>query len=172
MDGDWTVRLLYGIIVCAVLFVLFFGKKQEREIRCAASSFALNFLRLANRIAPKPVSFPLTPKALRSIMSIAVDSDTVGFYKELAESLEEIERACGRNGRLRQQFVAPLQTIFDNTREFLIYCEHKGKDEGELEESFTTFLQDQQDFRRTLFKRISKDAGEEFLRLNNGYSTT
>lgn len=128
MYGDWLVRLLYGIVIIAVLFVLFFGKKQERAVRRSIDGFALAFLRLANRIAPKPVTTAPPAKAARDIISAALSPDVVGLYDQLADALARVELACGRNARLRRQFAAPVQEIFDSTRAFLVYCEHNGRD--------------------------------------------
>lgn len=167
MDSEWLVRLLYGVVIIAVVFVLFLGKKQERMVRHAADAFALAFLRLANRISPRPITHDPSPKTVRSIMTAAVLPEVVGFYNDLAGALEQVHRACGRNGRLKEQFAQPIQEIFDITRGFLVYCEHGGDDD--LQEEFTRFLGEQASYRQQLFKRISRDAGEEFARLNRDY---
>ncbi len=165
--GDWLVRFLYGVIIVAILFVLFFGKKQERAVRRCIDDFALAFLRLANRFAPKPVTTVPTHKAAKSIMSAAIAPDVVAMYDQLADALARVERACGRNARLRRQFATPIQEIFDSTRSFLVYCEHDGRDMDD--DLFAGFLTGQSSYRSSLFKRISADAGEEFVKMNRDY---
>lgn len=167
VDSEWLIRLLYGIIILAVVFVLFLGKKQERRARHATDAFALAFLRLANHIFPRPIAYDPSPKTVRSIMEAAVQPAVVGSYSDLADALEQVHRACGRNGRLKEQFAQPIQEIFDITRGFLVYCEHGGDDA--LQEEFTRFLGEQTSYRQQLFKRISRDAGGEFSRLNRDY---
>ncbi|MCD8349628.1 MAG: hypothetical protein LUC93_03355 [Planctomycetaceae bacterium] len=167
MFGNWLVRFLYGVIIVAILLVLFFGKKQERAVRRCIDDFALAFLRLANRVAPKPLTTVPTHKAAKGIMSAAIGPDVVGLYDQLVDALGRVQHACGRNARLRRQFATPLQEIFDSTRGFLVYCEHDGRDMDD--EIFAGFLTGQSSYRSSLFKRISADAGEEFAKLNRDY---
>lgn len=174
MATDAILRFLYFLIIIGVFMVWLLSRRQQRDIRHAVDAFALVFVRISNEVASKsPDLNDCPPSCVHSIMSRAVGKKVVDLYGQLFDANENVTKACGRSARFREQFALPVNDLFDTTRRFLMYCEQKGKtNDPALRDAFSRFLMEQTACRRELFKRISRDVGDEFLKLSSKYTMT
>ena len=170
MDTGIFIRVMYGVMFAGMIMIYILGSRQQRSIRQAVDAFAAAFARIGNLAAPRPVADNLSADALQSVARQATGPDAVAAYHQLSDGLDKVLTACGRGKRYRRQFAVPVQDIFDKTRSFLICCEHFDKGKADIhKKEMNAFLRDQGWFRRELFKRISRSAGEEYLGMNEGY---
>ena len=180
------MHIAYAVIFLGAGLCFFFSRKQKRQVRLAATRFALAFLDISNTLSPSPpADLPLVgdldgeprlfprekqPKSIRRIMARIAESRIEQAFHTLSEALEELETACGRNRRLHEQFAAPLRELFFTVHTFLVGCEHPEALCGrEQLDRFARFLSEQTTYRRELRCRIAGEAADEFDSRNVHY---
>ncbi len=186
MNLELALHIAYAAIFIGVAFCFILHSRQKRQVRLAATRFALAFLDISNTIIPTPPQDAprfgkvrgepvLSPKAMQPISvrnaMERVDSPRVeAAFKELSGAWEATELACGRNKRLREQFAIPLYDLFLTAHAFLLGSENPAALNGqEHMERFDSFLREQVSHRRALRQRIAGDASAEFDSRNAEY---
>ena len=182
------VHLAFAVMIIGVIFTFVLSKKEIKQLRSLADSFAIPFVKLSNYIAPqKPASSLLTEKMesggirplpaegqskeMREIIKRAGNTKAVKLFREMVEAEDPLKEAAGKNRRKCYQFADPVARILYMTHTFLTGCENLAliDTESKLDE-FNSFLNEQVQHRMTLLRLISGSLAEEYRTLNRVYA--
>ena len=182
------VHLAFAVMIIGVIFTFVLSKKEIKQLRSLADSFAIPFVKLSNYIAPqkpanslliektesgdiKPLSTEEQSKEMREIIKRAGNNKAVKLFREMVEAEDALKKAAGKNRRKCYQFADPIAHILYMTHTFLTGCENLTSinTAGKLEE-FNDFLNEQVQHRMTLLRLISGSLADEYRTLNTVYA--
>ena len=178
------VHLAFAVMIIGVIFTFVLSKKEIKQLRSLADSFAIPFVKLSPQ---KPASSLLTEKTesggirplpaegqskeMREIIKRAGNTKAVKLFREMVEAEDALKEAAGKNRRKCYQFADPVARILYMTHTFLTGCENLAliDTESKLDE-FNSFLNEQVQHRMTLLRLISGSLAEEYRTLNRVYA--
>lgn len=171
MWSEYLIRFLYAITFVSIGVVYYLTKRQQRVLKDAVDEFAFAFVKIADSVIPGQTGKRIAPDALQAAMKRAVGEPVIALYHELEEANHKVARACGRSKKMKEQFAAPLQDMFDMTRAFLIFCEKSGEPQMPGHKKLVNrYLYRQPEHRRELLRRVSQKARAEFCDMNAAFN--